>query len=103
MKILFIVMATTTMMVMKNHELERRNPTGKRDKLKCFLYDGLYILKKCSKKSALFKKEKSMGKALKCPKKSVIEGDDRIDKEPKKLGSSKGKAEVKKARRSKKK
>ncbi|MFQ6636551.1 hypothetical protein Gotur_013087 [Gossypium turneri] len=39
----------------------------------------------------------------KCPRKSVIEGNDRADKEPKKLGSSKGKAEAKRAKRSKKK
>ncbi|MBA0762509.1 hypothetical protein Gotri_012109 [Gossypium trilobum] len=105
----------------------KKKPNRKMDKLKCFLCDGSYILKKCSKKSALFKKEKSMGKALglgssargvkakeaksekkpvecflyhgphklqKCLKKSVIEGDDKTDKEPKKLGSSKGKAEA---------
>ncbi|MBA0846166.1 hypothetical protein Goarm_023006, partial [Gossypium armourianum] len=39
----------------------------------------------------------------KCPKKSVIKGDDGVDKEPKKLGSSKGKAKAKRAKRSKKK
>ncbi|KAK8312961.1 hypothetical protein V6Z11_D01G077600 [Gossypium hirsutum] len=39
----------------------------------------------------------------KCPMKSVIEGNDGADKEPKKLGSSKGKAEAKRAKRSKKK
>ncbi|MBA0664090.1 hypothetical protein Goklo_004152 [Gossypium klotzschianum] len=39
----------------------------------------------------------------KCPRKSVIEGNDGADKEPKKLGSSKGKAEAKRAKRSKKK
>ncbi|MFQ6640103.1 hypothetical protein Gotur_015263 [Gossypium turneri] len=39
----------------------------------------------------------------KCPKKSVIKENDRADKEPKKLGSSKGKAEAKRAKRSKKK
>ncbi|MBA0663758.1 hypothetical protein Goklo_003849 [Gossypium klotzschianum] len=39
----------------------------------------------------------------KCLNKSVIEGDDRVDKEPKKFGLSKGKAEAKWAKRSKKK
>ncbi|MFQ6651994.1 hypothetical protein Gotur_024079, partial [Gossypium turneri] len=39
----------------------------------------------------------------KCPRKSVIEGNDGADKEPKKLGSSKGKAKAKRAKRSKKK
>ncbi|MFQ6633598.1 hypothetical protein Gotur_011839, partial [Gossypium turneri] len=39
----------------------------------------------------------------KCPKKSVIEGNDGAAKEPKKLGSSKEKAEAKRAKRSKKK
>ncbi|KAK5825957.1 hypothetical protein PVK06_020848 [Gossypium arboreum] len=34
------------------------------DKLKCFLYDGLHILKKCLKKFTLFKKKKLVGKAL---------------------------------------
>ncbi|MBA0866679.1 hypothetical protein Goshw_023408, partial [Gossypium schwendimanii] len=43
-----------------------------------------------------------MGKAL-CLKKSIIEGDDEADNEPKKLGSSKGKVETKRAKRSKKK
>ncbi|KAK5838283.1 hypothetical protein PVK06_007011 [Gossypium arboreum] len=37
----------------------------------------------------------------KCPRKSVIDGNDRADTEPKKLGSSKGKAEAKRAKRSK--
>ncbi|MFQ6653094.1 hypothetical protein Gotur_024661 [Gossypium turneri] len=94
------------------------------------------MLKKCSKKSALSKKEKSEGKTLrlgstargvetkevesdkkplecflchgphrlrKCLKKSVIERDDGVDNESKKLGSSKGKVEAKRAKRSKKK
>ncbi|MBA0830536.1 hypothetical protein Goarm_015066 [Gossypium armourianum] len=39
----------------------------------------------------------------KCSKKSVIEGDDGADKEPKKLGSSKGKVEAKRAKMRKKK
>ncbi|MFQ6651998.1 hypothetical protein Gotur_024079, partial [Gossypium turneri] len=112
----------------------KKKPKRKRDKLKCFLCDGPYMLKKCPKKSAL--KEKPVGTALvlgssargveakeaesekkpvecflchgphrlpKCPRKSVIEGNDGADKEPKKLGSSKGKAKAKRAKRSKKK
>ncbi|MFQ6627279.1 hypothetical protein Gotur_004930 [Gossypium turneri] len=39
----------------------------------------------------------------KCPRKSVIEGNDGADNEPKKFSSSKGKAEVKRAKRSEKK
>ncbi|MBA0755427.1 hypothetical protein Gogos_020174 [Gossypium gossypioides] len=39
----------------------------------------------------------------KCPRKSVIEGNNGACKEPKKLGSSKGKAKAKMAKRSKKK
>ncbi|MFQ6629150.1 hypothetical protein Gotur_008266 [Gossypium turneri] len=39
----------------------------------------------------------------KCPRKFVIEGNDRADKELKKLGSSQGKAEAKRAKRSEKK
>ncbi|MBA0673576.1 hypothetical protein Goklo_000025 [Gossypium klotzschianum] len=52
--------------------------------IQCFLCRGLNRLQKCSKKS-------------------VIERDDGVDKEPKKLGSSKGKANAKRAKRSKKK
>ncbi|MBA0634467.1 hypothetical protein Godav_005270 [Gossypium davidsonii] len=40
----------------------KKKPNRKRDKLKCFLYDGPHILKKCPNKSAL--KEKLVGKAL---------------------------------------
>ncbi|MFQ6651481.1 hypothetical protein Gotur_023795 [Gossypium turneri] len=39
----------------------------------------------------------------KCLRKSVIDGNDGADKEPKKLGSSKGKAEAKRVKRSEKK
>ncbi|MBA0634915.1 hypothetical protein Godav_024642 [Gossypium davidsonii] len=42
-------------------------------------------------------------KLWKCPRKSVIEGNDGVDKEPKKLGSSKRKVEAKREKRSKKK
>ncbi|KAH1114047.1 hypothetical protein J1N35_007425 [Gossypium stocksii] len=42
-------------------------------------------------------------KLQKCPTKSIIEGDNGVDKKPKKLGSSKGKVEAKRAKRSKKK
>ncbi|MFQ6649572.1 hypothetical protein Gotur_022308 [Gossypium turneri] len=112
----------------------KKKPKRKRDKLKCFLCDGPYMLKKCPKKFAL--KEKPVGKALvlgssakgveakeaeskkklvecflchglhrlqKCPRKSLIEGNDGADNETKKLGSSKGKVEAKRAKRSKKK
>ncbi|MBA0875402.1 hypothetical protein Goshw_014918 [Gossypium schwendimanii] len=78
----------------------KKKPKRKLDKLKCFLCDGPHMLKKCLKKFAL--KEKSLGKAL-CMRKSVIEGKDEADKEPKKLGLSKGKANAKRAKRSKKK
>ncbi|MFQ6649620.1 hypothetical protein Gotur_022951 [Gossypium turneri] len=131
---MLMAMATATIVVMGNYELGRRNPRGKRDKLKCFLCDGPHMLKKCPKKFVL--KEKSVGKALvlgsstkgveaketenekkpvecflchgpqrlrKCLKKSVIKENDGADKEPKKLGSSKEKAEAKSAKKSKKK
>ncbi|MBA0877144.1 hypothetical protein Goshw_028154 [Gossypium schwendimanii] len=78
----------------------KKKPKRKREKLKYFLCDGPHLLKKCLKKSTL--KEKLMGKVF-CPRKSVIEGNDGADKEPKKLGSSKGKAEAKRAKKSKKK
>ncbi|MBA0824708.1 hypothetical protein Goarm_021355, partial [Gossypium armourianum] len=114
----------------------KKKPNKKMDKLKCSLYNGPYMLKKCLKKSEISKEERPIGKALglgssakgieakeaesekkpvecflchgphrlrKCPKKSVIEGDDGVDNEPKKLGSSKGKFEAKRAKRSKKK
>ncbi|MBA0730624.1 hypothetical protein Golax_004563 [Gossypium laxum] len=42
--------------------VRKKKPNRKRDKLKCFLCDGPYMLKKCLKKFAL--KEKSVGKAL---------------------------------------
>ncbi|MBA0879339.1 hypothetical protein Goshw_010408 [Gossypium schwendimanii] len=88
-----------------------------------FFCDDPYMLKKCPKKSALKEKpvealvldsssrgvEAKEGKSekkpvecflchglhrlWKCPRKSVIEENDGADKEPKKLGSSKGKAE----------
>ncbi|MBA0871787.1 hypothetical protein Goshw_030049 [Gossypium schwendimanii] len=58
------------------------------------------MLKKCLKKFVL--KKKLVGKAL-CPRKSVIEGNDRADKEPKKFGLNKGKVEAKSAKGSKKK
>ncbi|MBA0645135.1 hypothetical protein Goklo_013266 [Gossypium klotzschianum] len=44
--------------------VRKNKPNRKRDKLKCFFCDSSYILKKCSNKSTLSKKEKSMGKAL---------------------------------------
>ncbi|KAH1121938.1 hypothetical protein J1N35_005098 [Gossypium stocksii] len=102
---LLMAMAMMKMVVMGNHELGRRNPIGKgkalglgssvtsveakeaeREKkpMECLLCHGLHRLRKC-------------------PKKSVIEGDNRVDKKPKKLGSRKGKVKAKGAKRSKKK
>ncbi|MBA0879106.1 hypothetical protein Goshw_015940, partial [Gossypium schwendimanii] len=40
----------------------KKKPKRKRDKLKCFLYDGPHMLKKCLRKFTL--KEKPVGKAL---------------------------------------
>ncbi|MBA0672041.1 hypothetical protein Goklo_024277 [Gossypium klotzschianum] len=112
----------------------KKKPKRKRDKLKCFFCDGLHMLKKYSRKSAL--KEKPVDKALilgsstrgveakeaenekkpvecflchgphrlrKYTSKFVIKGNDGAYKEPKKLGSSKGKAKAKRAKKSKKK
>ncbi|MBA0727526.1 hypothetical protein Golax_000506 [Gossypium laxum] len=84
----------------------KKKPKRKRDMLKCFLCDDPHMLKKCLKKFAL--KEKLVSKALvlssrKCPRKSVIEGNDGADKEPKKLGLSKRKAKAKRAKRIKEK
>ncbi|MBA0880543.1 hypothetical protein Goshw_011999, partial [Gossypium schwendimanii] len=78
----------------------KKKPKRKGTKLKCFLCDGPHMLKKCLRKYVL--KEKPVGKAL-CLKKSIIEGNDGADRKPRKLGSSKGKAEPKRAKRSKKK
>ncbi|MFQ6641416.1 hypothetical protein Gotur_014320 [Gossypium turneri] len=71
----------------------KKKPKRKRDKLKCFLYDGPHILKKCLKKSVLSNKEKPMGKALvaKVSEEVCHRGNDGADKESKKLGSRKGK------------
>ncbi|MBA0670784.1 hypothetical protein Goklo_023977, partial [Gossypium klotzschianum] len=80
----------------------KKKPKRKRDKLKCFLCDGPHMLKKCPKKSAL--KEKPMGKALVLGSRARgVEAKDAESKEPKKFGSSKQKAEAKKAKRSEKK
>ncbi|MBA0754414.1 hypothetical protein Gogos_022202 [Gossypium gossypioides] len=110
-------------------QVGKKKPNKKRDKLKCFLCDCPHMLKKCPKKFTLFKKKKSVVKALrlgsyargvktkeakskkkllKCflchgSKKSVIEWDGGADKEPKKLCSSKGKVKAKRVKRSKKK
>ncbi|MFQ6626184.1 hypothetical protein Gotur_006089, partial [Gossypium turneri] len=64
--------------------VEAKEAESEKKPVECFLCHGPHRLGKCSKKS-------------------VIEGNDRADKEPKKLGSSKGKAEAKRAKRSKKK
>ncbi|KAK5811618.1 hypothetical protein PVK06_026969 [Gossypium arboreum] len=94
----------------------KKKPKKKRDKLKCFLCDGPQMLKKCPMKSAL--RKKPMGKALglgfstrgveakeaksgKKPVECFLCHGPHSDMEPKKLGSSKGKAEAKRAKRSK--
>ncbi|MBA0730589.1 hypothetical protein Golax_023264 [Gossypium laxum] len=45
-----------------NPRIGKKKPNRKRDKLKCFIYDGPHMLKKCPKKS--MHKEKLVGKAL---------------------------------------
>ncbi|MBA0838236.1 hypothetical protein Goarm_010311, partial [Gossypium armourianum] len=64
--------------------VEAKEVESEKKPVECFLYHGPHRLRRC-------------------PKKSVIEGDDEADNEPKKLGSSKGEAETKRAKRSKKK
>ncbi|MBA0852607.1 hypothetical protein Goshw_007482 [Gossypium schwendimanii] len=64
--------------------VEAKEAKSEKKPVKCFLCHGPHRLRKC-------------------PKKSVIEGDNGVDKEPKKLGSSKGKLEARRAKRSKKK
>ncbi|KAH1123191.1 hypothetical protein J1N35_006351 [Gossypium stocksii] len=65
--------------------VEAKEAESKKKLVECFLcHGGPYKLRKCLKNS-------------------VIKGDDGTDKEPKKLGSSKGKSEAKRAKRSKKK
>ncbi len=64
--------------------VEAKEAESEKKPVECFLCHGPHRLRKC-------------------PRKSVIEGNDGADKEPKKLGSSKGKAEAKRAKRSKKK
>ncbi|MFQ6656002.1 hypothetical protein Gotur_026292, partial [Gossypium turneri] len=64
--------------------VEAKEAESEKKPVECFLCHGPHTLRKCLKKS-------------------VIEGNDGVDKEPKKLGSSKGKAKGKKAKRSKKK
>ncbi|MFQ6636105.1 hypothetical protein Gotur_013876 [Gossypium turneri] len=64
--------------------VEAKEAESEKKPVKCFLCHGSYRLRKCLKKS-------------------VIEGDNIADKEPKKLGSSKGVVKAKRAKRSKKK
>ncbi|MBA0669965.1 hypothetical protein Goklo_024190 [Gossypium klotzschianum] len=45
-------------------QVGKKKPNRKIDNLKYFFWDGLHILKKCLKKFALSKKEKTVGKAL---------------------------------------
>ncbi|MBA0761241.1 hypothetical protein Gotri_023916 [Gossypium trilobum] len=83
------------------------------DKLKCFLCNGPYMLKKCLKKFEISKEERPIGKALglgssaKGIEAKEVENEKKpvecflcYGKEPKKLGSSKGKVEAKRAKRS---
>ncbi|MBA0643719.1 hypothetical protein Goklo_027983 [Gossypium klotzschianum] len=60
--------------------IEAKEAENEKKPVECFLCHGLHRLRKCLKKS-------------------VIEGDDGADNEPKKLGSSKGKVEAKRAKR----
>ncbi|KAK5802900.1 hypothetical protein PVK06_030529 [Gossypium arboreum] len=62
--------------------LEAKEAECEKKLVECFLCHGLHRLRKC-------------------PRKSVIDGNDRAGTEPKKLGSSKGKVEAKRAKRSK--
>ncbi|MBA0730918.1 hypothetical protein Golax_020292, partial [Gossypium laxum] len=64
--------------------VEAKEAKNEKKPVECFLCYGPHRLRKCLRKF-------------------VIEGNDRADKEPKKLGLSKGKAEAKRAKRSKKK
>ncbi|MBA0842371.1 hypothetical protein Goarm_002198, partial [Gossypium armourianum] len=65
-------------------DVEAKEAKSEKKPIECLLCHGLHRLRKCLKKS-------------------VIEGDDRADKEPKKLGSSKGKVEAKRTKKRKKK
>ncbi|MFQ6647591.1 hypothetical protein Gotur_021352 [Gossypium turneri] len=62
--------------------IEAKEAKSEKKPMECFLCHGPHRLQKCLKKS-------------------VIEGDDGADNEPKKLGSSKGKVEAKRAKRRK--
>ncbi|KAK8307935.1 hypothetical protein V6Z11_D02G019900 [Gossypium hirsutum] len=64
--------------------VEAKEAESKKKPVECFLCHGPHRLRKC-------------------PRKSVVKGNDGADNEPKKLGSSKGEAEAKRAKRSKKK
>ncbi|KAH1031635.1 hypothetical protein J1N35_043809 [Gossypium stocksii] len=63
--------------------IEAKEAESDKKPMKCFLYHGSHRLRKCLRKS-------------------IIKGDDRSDKESKKLGLSKGKVKAKRAKRSKK-
>ncbi|KAK8366681.1 hypothetical protein V6Z12_A02G135800 [Gossypium hirsutum] len=62
--------------------VEAKEAESEKKPVECFLCHGPHRLRKC-------------------PRKSVIDGNDRADTEPKKLGSSKEKAEAKRVKRSK--
>ncbi|MBA0660659.1 hypothetical protein Goklo_012642, partial [Gossypium klotzschianum] len=79
-----------------------KKPKRKMDKLKSSLCNGPHMLKKCLKKFAL--KEKPVGKALVLGSSTRgVKANEAKNKEPKKLGLSKGKVEVKRVKMSKKK
>ncbi|MBA0671717.1 hypothetical protein Goklo_025140, partial [Gossypium klotzschianum] len=83
---LLIAMATVTMVALGlgsiTRGVEAKEVKSEKKPVECFLCHGPYRLRKCLKKS-------------------VIEGDNGTDKEIKKLGSSKGKVEAKRAKKSK--
>ncbi|MBA0644452.1 hypothetical protein Goklo_028608, partial [Gossypium klotzschianum] len=83
---LLMAMATATMVALglgsSTRGVKANGVESEKKLIECFLCHGPYRLRKC-------------------PKNSVIEGDDRADKESKKLDSSKGKTKAKRAKRSK--
>ncbi|MBA0669632.1 hypothetical protein Goklo_029555, partial [Gossypium klotzschianum] len=87
-KILLLAMATTTMVALllgsSARGVEAKEAESEKKLVECFLCHGPHRLQKC-------------------PRKSVIEENDGVDNETKKLGSSKEKVEAKRAKRSKKK
>ncbi|MBA0671605.1 hypothetical protein Goklo_024172, partial [Gossypium klotzschianum] len=81
---LLMAMATTTVVALVTglsaRGVEVREAESEKKPVECFLCHGPYRLRKCTRNS-------------------VIEGNDGADKEPKKLGLSKGKIEAKRAKK----